>query len=76
MKKNGLDSNILVGMDNIQSFLGISSPTLQKLQQNGLPIVKIEGTWYATKSNLEDFFNQRTRPTVDPRLDPFLRGGS
>lgn len=63
--------NILVGLDNIQAFLAISTPTLQKLREKGLPVVKIEGSWYATKSNLEAFFNRKTR--IDPRLEPFLR---
>ena len=63
--------NILVGLDNIQTFLTVSKPTLQKLQQSGLPIAKIEGSWYATKSNLEAFFDDKTR--IDPRLNPYLR---
>lgn len=70
-EKTPRSNNILVGLDNIQAFLGISTPTLQKLQLRGLPVVKIEGSFYATKTNLEMFFDDKT--LIDPRIEPYMR---
>lgn len=64
-------SEILTGLDAIQSYLGVSKPTLQKLCDAGLPIKKIEGSWYSTKTNIDHFFSVATER--DPRIDAYLR---
>jgi excisionase family DNA binding protein len=54
--------SILIGLQTITTYLKISKPTFYKLVKNSkLPAIVIDGTWYAHKDNLDDYFKAITR---------------
>jgi len=56
-----LDNKILIGRDNIKSFIGITSNELfQQFITSGMPAKLINGRWYAHKDNVELYFKNIT----------------
>jgi hypothetical protein len=55
MDNNKLAS-LLVGINQIITYIGVSKPTFYRLAKRGLPANIIDGTWYAHKENIDNYF--------------------
>lgn len=55
----------LTGKKEIAAHLGISWPSVVKLQAQGLPIKKISGTWFSHTDSLDKFFRQAVESQVE-----------
>ena len=51
---------ILIGMDEIMTYLNISRPTFEKFIHLGLPARVIDNRWYAHTDNLDLYFQKIT----------------
>ena len=60
MQSNQNGSGLLIGKKAILQFLNISEPLFFKFVERGMPAAVIDNRYYATKSNLMDFFNSLT----------------
>jgi len=55
---------LLIGAQQIMTYLGISKPTFYKFVKIGLPAVVIDNRWYAYTENIDDFVKSLTRKTI------------
>ena len=53
-------SNILIGLVEITSYIGVSVPTFKSLVKAGLPASVIDGKWYAHAANIDEYFKRTT----------------
>lgn len=49
-------TSLLIGINQIVAYIGVSKPTFYRLARKGLPANLIDGTWYAHKDNLDNYF--------------------
>lgn len=49
-------TSLLIGINQIVTYIGVSKPTFYRLARKGLPANLIDGTWYAHKDNLDNYF--------------------
>ena len=67
--------NLLIGVNEIAEFLGVSQPMFYQLvelfgkSRCPLPAIKINGRWYAHKSNLDEHLLLLTRGNHEIELD-------
>lgn len=61
-------NSVLIGIQAITFYTGISKPTFYELLKHGFPANCISGTWYSHKQNIEDYFRTITR--VPPKNIP------
>ena len=61
MTPNPPNPNILIGLEEILTYLRLARHTFYKLVSLGLPAVVINGRWYSHKENLDQFFREVTR---------------
>lgn len=57
MTKN---QEILIGLADITTYLGVTTKTFKKLVEKGLPATVIDGKWYAYTDNLKEYFRRAT----------------
>lgn len=53
--------SVLIGIQAITYYTGISKPTFYELIKHKFPANCIAGTWYAHKENIENYFKSITR---------------
>ena len=51
---------VLIGIDAIMIYLGISEPTFKKFIRLGMPARVIDNRWYAHADNLDSYFQTIT----------------
>ena len=51
---------VLIGVDAIMTYLGISEPTFKKFIRLGMPARVIDNRWYAHADNLDLYFQTIT----------------
>ncbi len=61
MAENEKLQSVLIGIQAITFYAGISKPTFYELIKHGFPANCIAGTWYSHKQNIEDYFRTITR---------------
>lgn len=62
MSENNKNPNLLIGLSAITTHANISKPTFYKLVKNHkFPAVVIDGTWYAHKENIDNYFKAVTK---------------
>lgn len=62
------NDRIITCRDDIMKYLNLSKYMCIKFIKMGMPVLIIDGRWYAHKDNLDEFFRARTR--VDSRNIP------
>lgn len=55
---------LLVGVDQIIEYVGVTRPTFYEFVKIGMPAVSINGRWYAYCDNIDDYFRLLTRKTM------------
>lgn len=66
--------NLLIGLDEITGYLGVSEPLFYKLKKMfekakvPFPIVRINGRWFAHKGNLDEHMRLITKKPAE--IDP------
>jgi hypothetical protein len=56
-----LDLPLLQGKDEVLEYCKMSEYICKKWIKNGLPVLIVDGTWYAYRDNLKDYFKGITR---------------
>lgn len=56
-----LELPLLQGKDEIMDYCHMSEYMLKKWIKMGLPVLIVDGTWYAYKDNIKDYFRASTR---------------
>lgn len=52
--------HILIGLDEITGYIGVTVPTFHDLVKFGLPATTIKGRWYAHSQNIDKYFERVT----------------
>jgi hypothetical protein len=52
--------NLLIGLNAIIIYTGISKGTFYTLLKHKFPAYPLNGTWYAHKENIDNYFKQIT----------------
>jgi len=55
---------LLVGSQQIMTYLQVAKPTFYKFIKLGMPAVVIDNRWYAYSDNLDEFMKLITRKTM------------
>jgi hypothetical protein len=67
-----LELPLLQGKDEILEYCKMSEYIAKKWIKNGLPVLIVDGTWYAHRDNIKEYFKARTR--VDSSKNPEISG--
>ena len=58
---NEPNGKLLIGSQQIMTYLGISKNTFYKFLKLGLPAIVVDNRWYAWSDNLDEYFKTITR---------------
>lgn len=56
-----LELPLLQGKDEVMAFCKMSEYIVKKWIKNGLPVLIVDGTWYAHRENIKEFLKAATR---------------
>ena len=65
MNRNGNKSGLIIGINPLAQFLGVSEPTVYEYLKMGMPGQKIRGNWHFHKIHIEAFFMALTKSRPD-----------